>query len=103
FGYPHSPLNSGSAARLNGPAPGDRIVDEKPFGSGNAPRFALMAKDASAARVIMEKYASLMEDSVRTPPDEKGIWLVRPDGYVAAVDHDGDWKTIEAALRRIAP
>jgi hypothetical protein len=103
FGYPHSPLNSGSAARLNGPAPGDRIVDEKPFGSGNAPRFALMAKDASAARVIMEKYASLVEDSVRTPPDEKGIWLVRPDGYVAAVDHDGDWKTIEAALRRIAP
>jgi hypothetical protein len=103
FGYPHSPLNSGSAARLNGPAPGDRIVDEKPFGSGNAPRFALMAKDASAARVIMEKYASLVEDSVRTPPDEKGIWLVRPDGYVAAVAHDGDWKTIEAALRRIAP
>jgi 2-polyprenyl-6-methoxyphenol hydroxylase-like FAD-dependent oxidoreductase len=103
FGYPHSPLNSGSAAGLNGPAPGDRIVDEKPFGSGNAPRFALMARDASASRVILEKYSSLMEDSVRTPPDAKGIWLVRPDGYVAAVARDGDWETIEAALRRIAP
>ena len=62
-----------------------------------------MAKDASASRVIMEKYSSLVEDSVRTPPDEKGIWLVRPDGYVAAVAHDRDWETIEAALRKIAP
>ena len=67
FGYPHSPLNSGSAAGLNGPAPGDRIVDEKPFGSGNAPRFALMAKDASAARVIMEKYASLANHNGSPP------------------------------------
>jgi 2-polyprenyl-6-methoxyphenol hydroxylase-like FAD-dependent oxidoreductase len=102
FGYPKSPLNSGSAAGLNGPAPGDRIVDEKPFGSGNAPRFALMATDESAAKIMTEKYPSLVEASLRTPPDEKGIWLVRPDGYVAAVAHDGDWKTIEAALSRIA-
>jgi hypothetical protein len=102
FGYPKSPLNSGSAAGLNGPAPGDRIVDEKPFGSGNAPRFALMATDESAAKIMTEKYPSLVEASLRTSPDEKGIWLVRPDGYVAAVAHDGDWKTIEAALSRIA-
>ena len=81
---------------------GDRIVSEEPFGPETAPRFALMAKDASAARLIGEKYSSLVEDSVRTPPDEKGIWLVRPDGYVAAVSRDGDWKTIEEALSRIA-
>lgn len=102
FGYPHSPLNNGSATGLNGPAPGDRMVDEKPFGSGNASRFCLMAADASAARSIVEKYPSLVEDGVRTPPDEKGIWLVRPDGYVAAVTHAGDWKTIDDALSRIA-
>ena len=102
FGYPNSPLNSGSAAGLNGPSPGDRIVSEVPFGSGNAPRFALMAKDASAVRLIVKKYSSLVEDSVRIPPDEKGIWLVRPDGYVAAVSRHGDWKTIDVALSRIA-
>jgi hypothetical protein len=45
-----------------------------------------MAKDASAARVIMEKYSSLVEDSARIPPDEKGIlagssrWLRRGGG-----------------------
>ena len=61
-----------------------------------------MATDESAAKIMTEKYPSLVEASLRTPPDEKGIWLVRPDGYVAVVAHDGDWKTIEAALSRIA-
>ena len=61
-----------------------------------------MAKDESAARTIMKKYPSLVEDSVRTPPDEKGIWLVRPDGYAVAVAQADDWKTIDEALSRIA-
>ncbi len=102
FGYPHSPLNSGSAAELSGPAPGDRIVDTNPFGAGNAPCFALMAGDASAAKLTVEKFPPLVEAAIRTPPDENGIWLVRPDGYVAAVSRAGDWKTIDEALRRIA-
>jgi hypothetical protein len=38
----------------------------------------------------------------RSSEDENGIWLVRPDGYVAAVSRAGDWKTIDEALRRIA-
>ena len=30
-------------------------------------------------------YSDILEPEVRTPPDERGTWLVRPDGYVAAV------------------
>lgn len=39
---------------------------------------------------------------VHQPPDENGVWLVRPDGYVAAVAHAGDWSPIEQVLARAA-
>jgi hypothetical protein len=78
FGYPSSPLNSGSAKGLRGAVPGDRILDEKPFGAGDAPRFVLMAKDEAAAKLLVDRYPSLLENAIRTPPDAEGIWLVRP-------------------------
>ena len=99
FGYPHSPLNSGSARGLNGPAPGERFAREA-FGAGDAPRFALLAAESPAARDFMEKHSAVMDRALRTPPDEKGIWLIRPDGYVAAVSHAGEWSAIEEGLRK---
>ena len=50
IGYPNSPINVGSARGLEGPAPGGRIMDDRPFGEGDQPRFALMAADDEAGR-----------------------------------------------------
>ncbi len=96
-GYPESPLNTGSASGLKGPAPGQRIMSDRPFGAGADPRFALMASGEAAA-TLLARHAAVLEPDLRTPPDPKGIWLVRPDGYVAAVAEHGDPVLIEAYL-----
>jgi 2-polyprenyl-6-methoxyphenol hydroxylase-like FAD-dependent oxidoreductase len=86
IGYPHSPLNVQDGNTHGGPKPGERSPirdDEGPVGSGNSPRFALFAEDTAASRELLTKYPALLESSVRTPYAEQGVWLVRPDGYVA--------------------
>ncbi len=102
IGYPGSPLNTGLADGLVGPTPGQRIVDARPFGAGDTPRFALMANDSPAVRAMLAKYPDLLEPSPRTPPDPAGLWLVRPDGYVAAVARADDPALIATCLARIA-
>jgi 2-polyprenyl-6-methoxyphenol hydroxylase-like FAD-dependent oxidoreductase len=92
IGYPNSPLNAREGNTHGGPKPGERAPireEEAPVGSGNSPRFALFAEDTPASRALLTKYPALLESSVRTPYGEQGIWLVRPDGYVAlAAKHD---------------
>jgi 2-polyprenyl-6-methoxyphenol hydroxylase-like FAD-dependent oxidoreductase len=86
IGYPNSPLNVHDGNTHGGPKPGERAPirdDEAPVGSGDSPRFALFADDTPASRTLLTKYPALLESSVRKPYAERGIWLVRPDGYVA--------------------
>jgi hypothetical protein len=86
IGYPKSPLNAHDGNTHGGPKPGERAPireEEAPVGSGNSPRFALFADDTPASRALLAKYPALLESSPRTPYAEQGIWLVRPDGYVA--------------------
>jgi 2-polyprenyl-6-methoxyphenol hydroxylase-like FAD-dependent oxidoreductase len=97
IGYPQSPLNSGSASGLHGPAPGQRILSDRPFGEEGEPHFALMAT-GDAADSLIDRYASVLESSLRSPPDPKGMWLVRPDGYVAVVAKSDDLSIIENSL-----
>ena len=101
IGYPGSPLNSGSAGELDGPEPGARFVTEEPFGSGPIPRFALAAAPSREASRILGDFGRIMESEVRTPPDPRGVWLVRPDGYVAAAARAEELAPIEEALARI--
>jgi 2-polyprenyl-6-methoxyphenol hydroxylase-like FAD-dependent oxidoreductase len=101
-GYPDSPINRGAAAGLAGPGPGERIVADRPFGTGDAPRFSLMAKDDQQAQAVLRQYSALLEAGLRAPPDAAGIWLVRPDGYVAAVASAGDWQVIGDCLGAVA-
>ncbi|MFO1304376.1 MAG: FAD-dependent monooxygenase [Burkholderiales bacterium] len=102
IGYPTSPLNAGSAEGLRGPRPGARIVDARPFGTGDTPRFAVMAIETPAIRAMLASYPDLLEPSLRTPPDPTGIWLVRPDGYVAAAAHGSNVPLVEDCLARIS-
>ncbi|MBO1324473.1 FAD-dependent monooxygenase [Acetobacter sp. TBRC 12305] len=101
-GYAHSPLNAGCATGLRGPRPGQRFWADHPLGRGDAPRFTLAATDTPDVRVIIARHAALLNPAPCPPPDKNGIWLVRPDGYVAAAARSADWLVIDAALARIA-
>ncbi|WP_182356224.1 FAD-dependent monooxygenase [Komagataeibacter europaeus] len=101
IGYPDSPLNVGSACGLHGPAPGQRLVLRQGRAAGGPPRLVLAARDSAEARAIIAHHPSLLAATACPPPDENGIWLVRPDGYVAAVARNGNGSVITAALDRM--
>jgi hypothetical protein len=101
-GYEHSPLNGPSAQGLGGPSPGERaapVAGQAPVGAGNVPRFALFASPTEAVSALLREYKDLLESTVRPPFGDGGMWLVRPDGYVACTAKDGDVAVIAKYLR----
>jgi hypothetical protein len=90
-GYPRSPLN-GPALR-GGPQPGARIVPiagQAPVGSGASPRFVLFAASTAATAGLIERFSAVLDPVLRSPTRQDGLWLVRPDGYVACAAAAGD-------------
>jgi 2-polyprenyl-6-methoxyphenol hydroxylase-like FAD-dependent oxidoreductase len=89
IGYPESPMNAAHSAHISGgPSIGKRApirAGESPVGAGNAPRFALFSADSADIRSVLAKYAAIVEATPRAPYADGGMWLVRPDGYVALV------------------
>jgi 2-polyprenyl-6-methoxyphenol hydroxylase-like FAD-dependent oxidoreductase len=105
IGYPHSPLNAHSRSGHGGPKPGERgpIRDgEAPVGAGKSPLFALFAKDTPASRTLLSKYSDLLESPPRSPYSDKGIWLLRPDGYVALAAKEDDVSEVDAYLANLS-
>ena len=45
--------------------------------------FSLFAEESDAHQDIVKEFAELLEPKLRHPFNAKGLWLVRPDGYVA--------------------
>jgi 2-polyprenyl-6-methoxyphenol hydroxylase-like FAD-dependent oxidoreductase len=85
IGYLHSPLN-GPAQAPAGPKPGQRFapVDgQKPAGSGDTPRFTLMAATTPATSNLVARFSQVLDPDIRAPLSQGGLWLIRPDGYVA--------------------
>jgi hypothetical protein len=84
-GYPDSPIN-GPALSGSGPKPGHRVVPaagQLPPGSDAMPLFALFAEQSAATTELVKKFPGLIDPAIRPAFEGKGIWLVRPDGYVA--------------------
>jgi 2-polyprenyl-6-methoxyphenol hydroxylase-like FAD-dependent oxidoreductase len=106
IGYPDSPLNGPHARFRHGPAPGDRVVPRAgatPIGAGDRPRFAVCATDIAGAAALAARFPALVDPLVRAPLAEGGIWLVRPDGYVAATAKADDWGVIGDYLAGLMP
>jgi 2-polyprenyl-6-methoxyphenol hydroxylase-like FAD-dependent oxidoreductase len=105
IGYPHSPLNGPHAHFLHGAAPGERVAPrsgELPIGAGHLPRFVLFATDAEGAAAVATRFPALLDPQARPPLAEDGIWLVRPDGYVAMTASADGWSIVEEYLTGLA-
>jgi hypothetical protein len=102
IGYPDSPLNGFCDFEHSGPAPGKRapIRDgEARVGAGPMPRFVLFAAENDALAAVAREFADILEPTLRTPYDGSGLWLVRPDGYVALRAKSGDAQAVQKYLQ----
>jgi 2-polyprenyl-6-methoxyphenol hydroxylase-like FAD-dependent oxidoreductase len=101
IGYPHSPLTRAEGRHRGGPAAGERApvaIAGRAVGSGNRPRFALFAQADSGCAALLARHGDLLEEAARAPFGAGGIWLVRPDGYVAMTADAEDWAKVGAYL-----
>jgi hypothetical protein len=91
IGYPHSPLNGPGLHGSSGPKPGERVTPvsgQVPVGSDGEPTFALFAEENEGTADLIAQFKGLLDAQVRAPLSKEGIWLVRPDGYVACSAHE---------------
>jgi 2-polyprenyl-6-methoxyphenol hydroxylase-like FAD-dependent oxidoreductase len=105
IGYPDGPLTRADGGHRGGPAAGERApvaIAGRAVGSGDRPRFALFAQADSGCAALIARHGDLLEKEARAPFGASGIWLVRPDGYVAMTAGAGDWVTVGAYLDWIA-
>lgn len=102
IGYPNSPLNGPSLGTH--PKAGERVAPvtgQVPIGSGDTPRFALFAEKTTSVLDLVKRFAGLIDSDVRPPLHNGGVWLVRPDGYVACSSSDAG--VIGEYLNRLKP
>jgi 2-polyprenyl-6-methoxyphenol hydroxylase-like FAD-dependent oxidoreductase len=99
--YPKSPLNGGGEYRGKGPKEGERApidLSRPPVGAGDTPRFVVFGEGGEGWPPLIAQYADLLEPNLRDPFQEDGLWLVRPDGYVALATRPGKWDEIAEYL-----
>jgi hypothetical protein len=104
-GYPKSPLNGDAAHGVRGPAPGERLPpseERTPAGAGPRPLFALFAHPSEETERLIAGQPLLLDPRLRAPPGDDGLWLVRPDGYVAMSARLGDGMEIDGYLSALA-
>jgi 2-polyprenyl-6-methoxyphenol hydroxylase-like FAD-dependent oxidoreductase len=82
--YPHSPLTGPAARGIGGPVPGERIAPQ-PGPTEVGPKYTLHAVRSAALDGLIGRFATLVSAQLRPACQDGGVWLVRPDGYVAAV------------------
>jgi hypothetical protein len=62
----------------------------------------LFAIDDKGAEALIARRGDLLEAETRQPFADDGIWLVRPDGYVAMTARRREWGKVGAYLDWIA-
>jgi hypothetical protein len=105
IGYPSSPLTRAEGHGHSGPGAGARApvsAEGHRAGSGDRPRFMLFAVADGGSAALLARRADLLEAETRAPFADDGIWLVRPDGYVAMTARRGEWDRVGAYLDWIA-
>ena len=101
IGYPDGPLTRADGGHRGGPAAGERAPvagTQHVVGAGDRPRFALFAASDAGCAALIARHGALLEPEARAPFGPGGIWLVRPDGYVALTADGGDWSKVDAYL-----
>ena len=102
--YPNSPLN-GEGSPLSGtPKPGERVpihAGDTPVGAGDTPRFAIYAAPGPDADQFIACFPDHLEPQPRPPLKPGGIWLVRPDGYVAFASDTTSWSQADAYMVKL--
>ena len=104
IGYPASPLTTRGRHGHAGPASGQRAPvanTGSPVGAGTTPRFAIFAPADPGGAELVARHHDVLEPEIRAPFAENGIWLVRPDGYVAMVAGRGAWADLDDYLHRV--
>ncbi|MDE1155904.1 MAG: FAD-dependent monooxygenase [Acidobacteriaceae bacterium] len=102
--YDRSPLNGRDDHIGGGPRVGERapLVDtDKPRSAGTKPQFVLYAHRDENAEELLACYPEWIEPEIRAPFAEGGIWLVRPDGYVAHAGDSDSWAAADMYLARL--
>jgi hypothetical protein len=69
-------------------------VDGLRVGAGDTPRFALYAAGGDGGSQLIARYSGLLEPALREPFHQDGLWLVRPDGYVALATRPNRWDEV---------
>jgi 2-polyprenyl-6-methoxyphenol hydroxylase-like FAD-dependent oxidoreductase len=98
IGYPKSPLNGGGE-HTGGPREGERApvdINSPCAGAGDTPRFTVYAEagEGGGWPQLFAKYSNLLDPTLRQPFHQDGLWLVRPDGYVALATRGQRWDEI---------
>jgi 2-polyprenyl-6-methoxyphenol hydroxylase-like FAD-dependent oxidoreductase len=75
-----------------------RIVDKAAQRTDKSKALVL---ESSAVAGLIQQYTGLLDPLVRPALDGAGIWLVRPDGYVACASTDA--AVIGGYLARLTP
>ncbi|HXA51846.1 MAG TPA: FAD-dependent monooxygenase [Candidatus Acidoferrum sp.] len=104
-GYPDSPLNANVAHKGPSPHAGERAPireGEPPVGAGDRPHFVLFGDASDRFSQLVAQHPALLEPTLRKPYRDGGLWLVRPDGYVALSASRDAWDDVAAYLANLA-
>jgi 2-polyprenyl-6-methoxyphenol hydroxylase-like FAD-dependent oxidoreductase len=101
-GYSDSSLKRSVDFERSAPAPGKRApirAGEPAPGADTSPRFGLFATGSDEHEALLKEYQEILEPRLRAPYEAGGLWLVRPDGYVALRAKSGDVDAVRTYLK----